>query len=189
MNTPGPAPVPAPDTAELLRRRAAALARPPAVDPLLGDAMQVLRFTLGEQACLLELQCLREVQPLRDLLFLPMARPSLLGLVHWRGRMLPVLDLAAMLALPDAKPRHLLVVGRGQPALALAVGLIDGVQALSPQEVEHRAQLLEGLRPELVRGVTREGDLFLDGSGLLALQDDAKPAPPRHPEQHRPQPP
>lgn len=163
--------------AEVLRRRAERLARPPAADPLASGGLQALEFSLGEQRCLLEAACLREVTALRDLLPMPMAPPSLLGIAQWRGRMLPVLDLAVLLSVPAAAtpPRRLLVLGRQAPVLALATGEIHGLQPFAPQEVEHRSQPLEALRPEIVRGVTRDGRLLLDGDRLMGLQRDTGP--------------
>ncbi|HET8745385.1 MAG TPA: chemotaxis protein CheW [Ramlibacter sp.] len=172
--------------AEVLRRRAEALARAPSTNAQdAAQAVQVLRFGVGEQECLLALDCLREVQPLRDLLPLPSAPSALLGVMQWRGRLLPVLDLATLLPVAGrAETRHVLVLGRKVPTLALAVGAVHGLQALAPQQVDQRAEPLEGLRPEIVRGVTREGHLFLDGPRLLALHGtaaQASPAP-EHPQ-------
>jgi purine-binding chemotaxis protein CheW len=168
-----PARLVAADPAEELRRRAALVARRREPDPLLAGGAQALRFTVRDQACLLELGCLREVQALRELLPLPMAAPSLLGMVQWRGRMLPLLDLALLLALPPASastpPGRVLVLGRKLPVLALAVGEVHGVQPLGGDDPARRLEALEGLRPEIVRGIASDGSLVLDGPRLLAL--------------------
>jgi purine-binding chemotaxis protein CheW len=161
--------------AEVLRRRAAQLARPVA-EAVPAGALQVLECSVGEQRCLIELPWLREVLPLRDLLPMPMSAQDLLGLAQWRGRMLPVLDLAALLGVPEgtAPPaRRLLVLASGTIVLALAATEVHGLQPLAAGEVEHRSQPLDKLRPEIVRGVTRDGHLLLDGARLLALQRDA----------------
>ena len=162
--------------AEVLQRRAELLARPPPADPLAHADLQVLEFSVGAQRCLLEVGCLREVMPLRGLLPMPMAPQFLLGLAQWRGRMLPALDLAGLLAVPAADPaRRLLVLGRRTAVLALAVGEVHGLQPLAIDEAERRSQPLESLQPEIVRGVTRDGHLLLDGERLLALQRSAGP--------------
>lgn len=163
--------------AEVLRQRAAQLAQPPEATSR-RTGLQALGFTAAGQRCLLELGWLREVQPLRDLAPLPLAAPHFLGLASWRGRMLPVLDLASLLStqtVTDTRGGHLLVMGRESPVLALAVGGIHALQALPPGEVERRSQPLEGLRPEIVRGVTADGQLLLDAESLLALHRAASP--------------
>ena len=52
---------------------------------------------------------------------------------------------------------------------------MHGLQPLAPAEVEQRSQPLDKLRPEIVRGVTRDGQLLLDGERLLALQPGTGP--------------
>lgn len=163
--------------AEILRHRAAQLARRPVAAPAAG-AMQALDFDAAGQPCLLELECLREVRAQPELMPLPLASPALLGLVSWRGGMLPVLDLARLLALPAADaaaPRRLLLLGRRHPRLALAVNAVRGLQPVAADAVDRRSQPLEGLRPDIVRGVTDDGHLLLDGPRLLALRVPAGP--------------
>lgn len=161
---------PAPD--EVLRQRAAKLALP-AVPRAAAGERQALHFSLAGRPCLLELAWVREIQRLRGLVPIPLGASHLLGLAPWRGRMLPVLDLAFLLAIPQpaaaAEPQHLIVLGHPAAEAALAVGEIHGMQALPPGEAELRARPLEGLRPDMVRGVTAAGQLLLDGERLLAL--------------------
>lgn len=164
---------------DVLRQRAVQLARPPARDTAAAGP-QALEFSLGERRCLLEVRWLREVLALRDVLPVPMAAPSVLGLVHWHGRMLPVLNLAALLAIPvaaGAPAKRLLVLAHHAPALALAVSEIHGLQPLHAEEVERRSQPLDSLRPEIVSGLTRDGHLLLDGERLLSLQRSPGPEP------------
>jgi len=156
------------DAGDVLRRRAARLAA--AAQPASsGPAHPALHFSLGERHCLLELACVREVRRLRGLVPIPLGPAHLSGLAPWRGRMLPVLDLALLLALPAVEPRLLVVLGHPLAVAALAVGDIHEVVTLPPGEAELRARPLEGLRPEIVRGVTPDGRLLLDADRLLAL--------------------
>lgn len=160
----------------VLRERARLLARPAA--PLMDDGgLDALAFTIGAHACLLELAWVREVQRLRDLVPLPLAAPHLIGLAAWRGRMLPVLDLAPLLGLMGElpAPRQLLVLGRGAPTAALAVTDIQGLQHLQAAATERRAGPLEGLRPDIVRGLDAEGRLLIDGARVAALHPAAAP--------------
>lgn len=160
----------------VLRERARLLARPAA--PLVDDsALDTLAFTIGTQPCLLELAWVREVQRLRDLVPLPLAAPHLIGLAAWRGRMLPVLDLAPLLGLSGdlPPPRQLLVFGRGAPSAALAVTEIQGLRHLQAGDSERRAGALESLRPDIVRGLDAEGRLLIDGPRVAALHPAAAP--------------
>lgn len=167
------------DVGEVLRQRAARLARPAASRDAETGSRQALHFGIAGRHCLLELAWVREVQRLRGLVPVPLAAPHLLGLAPWRGRMLPVLDLAFLLAIPPAggagAPQHLLVLGAGAAAVAVAGGEIHGLQALPAGAAELRARPLDELRPELVRGITAAGELLLDGERLLALHRPATP--------------
>jgi purine-binding chemotaxis protein CheW len=164
------------DEAEVLRLRAAQLARPVAPGTAGAAALRMLDFAIGAQRCLLELSWLREVRPLRELLAIPGAPPPLLGLVPLRGQMLPVIDVFDLLGIvrgPGGGARRLLVLGGHTPAFGIAATEVHGLQELAAGEAERRSQALDNLRPDLVRGVTREGHLVLDGRRLLALQPGA----------------
>lgn len=164
------------DDRQVLRQRALHLARP-AAPPAQDGELDALAFTIGAQPCLLELAWVRQVQRLRDLVPLPLAAPHLLGLAPWRGRMLPVLHLAPLLGLPgDAPaPRQLLVLGHDAAVAALAITDLEALQALQPADTERRAGPLEGLRPDIVRGLTADGRLLIDGARVAALHPSAAP--------------
>ena len=168
--------------AEVLRQRAEQLARPVASGTAAAADLRVLDFAIGAQRCLLELSWLREVRSLRELLAIPGAPPPLLGLVPLRGRMLPVVDVSEALGIapapaPGGAAPRLLVLGRQAPAFGIAVTEVHGLYELAAGVAERRSQPLDNLRPDLVRGVTREGHLVLDGRRLLALQPGAAVAP------------
>lgn len=168
----------APSEDQLLRHRAEQLARRPVGGLAEPDALQALAFSIGGHPCVLELEWVCEVRALGELLPVPLAPPSLLGLAHLRGRMLPVLDVAALLGADSVVPglaHRLLVLGRGSPVFGLAATEVHGLRQVSAQLAARRGAPLESVRPGLVRGVTREGDLFLDGDRLLGLARGGAP--------------
>ncbi len=161
-----------PDEAEVLRRRAEQLARRVAAAEAGGGGPEALAFEIAGQACLLPLASLRQVRRLGELLPLPLATEALLGLVHLRGRMLPVVDVRGLLGIdagPRWQPTHVLVLGQDVPALGIAVSGVRGLQPLAALQAERRSQPLEGMRPDLVRGVGPRGELLLDGERLQTL--------------------
>lgn len=164
------------DELEVLRQRAARLARPPL--PADAGRASALAFAIAGQHCLLELDWVREVRPLRGLLPLPLAQAPVLGLVQLRSGMLPVLDIAPLLGAaggPAEAPRQLLVLGRAVPVLGIAADIL-GLTALAAPDAQRRGEALGDVRPEIVRGVTAEGSLVLDPERLLALQRTAIPS-------------
>lgn len=159
----------APEDAELLRRRAAQLARARTDATGRQPKEQALAFDIAGQPCALALEWVREVRALRELLPLPLARADVLGVVQLRGRMLPVLDLRELLGIAaPGEFTRLLVIGREAAQLGVAASEVHGLRGLAADEAERRAGTLEGLRPELVRGVTPDGALLIDGKRLLA---------------------
>jgi purine-binding chemotaxis protein CheW len=87
----------------------------------------------------LSLAQLLEVVELPTPLPVPGAPAWVLGLTEWRGRALPVLDLALRLGLPPSviDRRARLLVVRASPKDAVGVVVRPGVRVLSPQ-VRHR---------------------------------------------------
>lgn len=157
--------------AAVLHERARRLARrAPAAAPA-PERLQVLAFSVAGRRLLLDLACLCEVRPLQSLLPVPLTRAPLLGFWLLRDKVLPVLDLPRLLeAEPGADPRFALAIGDGAPGLALPADAVHGVETLSPPEVQARTAPLQGLRPEIVRGLTAAGELWLDAARLLQLQ-------------------
>ncbi|MHB1124492.1 MAG: chemotaxis protein CheW [Ramlibacter sp.] len=155
--------------AAILRQRAAILARraPAARD----DLTPVLECAVAEQAVAIELSGVREVRLYRPVTPLPLAQRFVLGIVSLHGRMLPVLDLASLLALSPAAvpPRHLVVLGSDRAAFAVPVGDVRGVGAISLAEAAHGAASLAEDRAELVKGVTPDARLVVDHERLLGF--------------------
>lgn len=167
------APTVADREAQVLQQRAAELAR---ASTAVDTQPQALEFSVAGHDCLLELAWLDEVRPVGELAHVPLAVPPVIGLVHLRGRMLAVLDLAAALGLPASPPSsggQLLVLGRGQARFCVAGVQVRGLRSASPAQAQQRSTQLDALRPDTVLGVTATGHLFLDGERLLALHAPA----------------
>jgi chemotaxis signal transduction protein len=158
------------DGLAVLEQRAQRLATPASAlrpDTLVHD---VLCFRLGVEQHAIETcfvwRALREV-PVTPL---PVADPCVLGLFNLQGELLPVFELAHLLGvqLPAAGgPRNLLVLGREQPELAVAV---DGFE--ETERLDVASWLEPGPGPAraspFVRGVTPGARVVLDGAALLS---------------------
>ncbi len=174
--------------AAVLRQRAQQLARPPAPAEASLDGSEALEFSIAGQRCLLALEWVREVRAPGEQVPVPLAAEPLVALAQLRGRMLPVLDVRALLGIAAAAPAgapRLVVLGRELPVLCIAASAVHGLQRLAAADAERRSAPLESVRPELVRGVTADGHLVLDGERLLALQRGARSASPFPPELER----
>lgn len=105
----------------------------------------------------------------RPLSRVPRAPEPMLGIMNLRGRVVSVVDLAALLgAERSAAPGKVLLIDRGRTELGLAVGEVTGIVPLEP-----RLRAPEGA-PRFVTGIAqdREGTVTL----LDALALDAEVA-------------
>jgi purine-binding chemotaxis protein CheW len=152
---------------ELLRRRAAALARPPQAGRE-SETGQFLVFVLSGERYAIASHHVVQVAVLLELTPLPGASAPLFGITHWRGDVLTLLDLRAALG------AH----GSGVTDLSRIV-VVDGPDrrfGIVVDAVVEMADIAEGdVRPlpdgeggsSLLRGMTDDGLLIMDGEALV----------------------
>ncbi len=141
----------------------------PAEAPAAGGARRVV-FQAGRRWYALPLEAVREVVlPRPPFVRVPGASAAVCGAMNLRGRVVAVVDLAALLGLPEEaraapSPRHVVLLDRGRGATGLLVGAVLGVEPalpaheprtpgatasevelLDPDTVEARAAALFGL--------------------------------------------
>jgi purine-binding chemotaxis protein CheW len=159
---------PARDDIDVLRERAAALARVPRMARST-TLMPTVVFQLSDELYAIDARVVLQVIALRDLTPLPGARAPLFGVTHWRGDVLTILDLRDLLGVRQRGVTDLsrvVVVDGGRAPFGIladaARDFIDiDVSSLSGLPDEDRA------RRELVRGITHDAVLVLDTDGLL----------------------
>lgn len=160
-----------PDDAEVLRRRARALARPPERAAATGTLLDVLEFRVAKERYALETRHVREVSPLKDLTRVPCTPAFVLGIVNVRGRIIPVLDLKKFFDLPEEGltdlHRIILLEGDGVE-LGLLADATEGVRSIPLDTLQPSLPTLTGIRSEYLKGVTHERVVVLDVERMLA---------------------
>jgi purine-binding chemotaxis protein CheW len=152
----------------VLRARAAALARAAAA-PRHGETFSAVVFMLGDERYALDTRVVLQVGVLRELTPLPGARAPLHGVTQWRGDVLTVLDLRAVLGaslrgITDLG--RLVVVEGGRHAFGILVERLVGM-------VEVDAAALQPLPREdaaarsLLKGVTEDAVFVVDDGALM----------------------
>lgn len=153
----------------LLERRAAALARR-AERAVRTDTMEVVVFRLARERYAIDLRCLMQIFPLRDLALLPGARPPLVGLTPWRGVLLRMIDLGTALGRSHtgiADRGRVLVIGHEDRAdFGILIDAVEDVVVLPESEIRALPGTVED-RTAFLRGVTSEAVLVLDTQELI----------------------
>jgi len=153
----------------VLRQRAQLLAAVVAIPGAAAVEQSLLGFQVDSELYSIETsfvcRALRDV----EITPLPIADACVLGLFSLQGELLLAFDLASLLrgrSAQRAARRSLLVLGREQAELAVAVDDFEGTLQLSA------AELLEPPQGRgenvFVRGVTADARLVLDAAALLA---------------------
>jgi purine-binding chemotaxis protein CheW len=154
---------------EILRARAAALAKPPATTSV-AETLEVVVFRLADEHYAIETNHVQEVHPLKDLTPLPCTPPFLLGIVNVRGRILPVLDLKRFFELQEKGisdlHRIILIKGDGLE-FGLLADVIVGVTSIPTDSLQPSLPTLTGIRDDYMLGVTAERLIVLDMKRIL----------------------
>lgn len=171
-------------SAQILRERAVALARPPAPVDTAGR-IEVLEFRLAHEHYAVETRWVREALPFENLTPLPGTPPFMRGIVNARGRILPVFDLKQFFDLPGHGLTDLHAIirveGRGVE-LGLLVDAVIGVGALPLGDLQPSLPTLAGIRADYLKGVTARHLVVLDLDRVLSdprlvVDDGLNPAP------------
>ncbi len=87
------------------------------------------------------------------------------GLATVRGRAVPVVDLGAFLAGPGGPAARWVTIRVGSRCVAVAVGFVEGLVALSPADLEALPPLVSGARPGVAEALAE-----VDGDWMVVVQ-------------------
>jgi purine-binding chemotaxis protein CheW len=145
------------------------LAEPP-VAASTATMLEILEFRLAQERYAVEVDCVREVQPLRDLTPLPCTPLFVLGIVNVRGRILPVLDLKRLFDLPEkglTDLHRIILVHGADLEFGLLVDVIIGARAIPADSLQPSLPTLTGIHAEYLKGVTADRLVVLDLPRIL----------------------
>jgi purine-binding chemotaxis protein CheW len=154
----------------ILKTRAALLAREAARPDPSETYLEVIEFVLAYERYAIETAFIREVYPLKDITSLPGTPSFLLGVINLRGQILPVINLKIFFELPDkglADLNKVLVVNSGKMELGILTDRIEGISRLSLSGLQTSLPTLSGIRAEYTKGITDEHLIVLDIQKIL----------------------
>jgi purine-binding chemotaxis protein CheW len=133
---------------------------------------QYVTFFIDSECFAFPLGSVLEVIRVPELVRVPMAPGSLLGLASLRGSMLPVLDLRRVLSLTEAAftdATRVVVADVGTP-VGLVVDRVAQVLEVDRQKIESSQGIQSTVRAELMTGVVKD----VGGRSLVQLLDVAR---------------
>jgi len=164
---------------EVLADRARQLAQTDTTEELSRDVLDVVTFQAGGERFGVDLQFVREVQPLiRDLWALVPCTPGfIVGAVNIRGRIYAMMNIAVYLGISAADPgenAHTLLVrdqsrGRGEVMeFCLLSDDIPVLESIPLGEVQSPSASISARAQKYIKGVTRDLLMILDLEKLFA---------------------
>lgn len=152
----------------ILRERARALGKAHREHAFELPSLEILMFRLGSANYGIPTSFVREVVSAPKVLPLPRASDVLLGICAVRGELLPVFDVLRLLDFEPTKPSPewpLIVVGEKAPDFGLLAKEVFPSRTVPIDDILASAA---GSDKHIVRGVTPEGAVILDGRTLLS---------------------
>jgi len=131
----------------------------------MADATQFCTFYLNKHFFGIEVEKVQEVFRYQEMTPIPLAPPTIKGLINLRGQIMTAIDLRKRLQMPDRPDGELpmnVVIRTPGGAVSLLVDEIGDVLEMSLDDYEPPPDTIEGITRDLVRGVYKlEGTLLL----------------------------
>lgn len=167
---------PAPEILEQIwARRAALLAQAPVQEDE-GEQIKLVLIQLGRETYGLDAQYVFEIIPAKQITPVPRVPDWVAGVVNLRGHILSVLDLRRFFGLAQAEASDedemspgpdLVIVETPSMEVALLANDVLDVEMLMANRLQNATDIVQGIRPEYVRGVVERQD----EGGLLVVLD------------------
>jgi purine-binding chemotaxis protein CheW len=174
-----------PKEIEVLLRRAERAAHASQDTQAGGVLINALVVSLGREQYALPLEALSaayevNVNLTTPIVPVPCAPAFVAGVANVRGRVIPVIDLAALLGVPGdetAESASLIIVSSDQMSLALRVGIIGDAIVIRQRELVPVPETLDLAKPGYLQGTLPDGTGLLDLDAILndpaLIVDDA----------------
>jgi purine-binding chemotaxis protein CheW len=159
------------EVTQILEQRARRLAQPVERAPAPTRALELLSFSLGAERYGIETAHVVEVVPVRALTPLPCVPDFVAGVIHHRGRILPVLDLGSFVgfgARAASETGRVVCLEVGPMTFGLLADAVTGVAQVQAEELASRPERDQGGRRTFLRGLSADGVAVLDVEALAA---------------------
>ena len=117
---------------------------------------ELISVRIGDQAYAIDIMAVREIRGWSAATPLPHAPPHVLGMINLRGLILPVVDLAARLGLPQSEPGPssvVVVVQVGENQVGLVVDAVSDILTVTEGLIQPRPEIGSAACDAYVAGV------------------------------------
>lgn len=152
----------------------------PDADPVTDGAReerQFVTFVIGNEHFGVPMAPVQEIIRVPDVVRVPLAPRNLEGLANLRGRVLPIVNLRSVFAMPGREnddATRAVVINLGAP-LGFVVDRVSSVISVDPSQIEEVGSISSTVRSDLLTGVIKRGDdepmiSVLDFEGLISRE-------------------
>ncbi len=144
------------------------------------EETQFCTFYLNKHFFGIEVEKVQEVFRYQEMTPIPLAPPTIKGLINLRGQIITAVDLRKRLQMPDRPDGQLpmnVVIRTPEGAVSLLVDEIGDVLEMSLEDYEPPPDTIQGMTRELVRGVYKLDDNLLLILNTAKTIDFGEPAP------------
>ena len=153
----------------ILQERARKLAQVPDQAAPAADVMEVLIFGLGEESYAIETVYVREVLRFGEFTPLPGGLEHLIGISNVRGQILALFELGTFFEVKVSAggQAKIIVLGEERSEFGIRADAVFEVRRLRNDEMLEAPQSVTPAARSILRGVTENALLVLDGAALL----------------------
>ena len=143
------------DPNEVLRERAAAIAKTPQESLQATDVLEVIQFRIGAEVYAIETKFVEEVIKDSSITPIPDSASVLQGVMNLRGEILAVMNLGLLLrsSLEHPHDSWIIVIGQERTEFAVSVDAVTEVTAIPVRDILPPTKHSDGT-DSLIRGVT-----------------------------------
>lgn len=140
-------------------------------------AQQLVTFKLGDDFFAADIYSVERVLRYQEPTPIPNVPAWMDGVIEYRGRIIPVIDLRLRFGLERVAPRpesRILVFSVGKEWIGAIVDAVLEVTSPTAEQLAPPPPLFRGLTAEFLRGIVRRGDrliVFLEVTKLLSTDE------------------
>jgi purine-binding chemotaxis protein CheW len=161
------------DKVKIFKARAKNLARETDDEKkgITGETLDIIEFLLDDERYGIEASYIREIYPLKELVFIPGTPSFILGITNVRGKILSIIDIKKLFGLPPKGLSELdkvIIVKNGAMELGIHADSVIGMRSIANEELQPPLTTLTGVCAKYLKGITGEQIAILDIKELLS---------------------